>query len=141
MIERSSQMETFGQSLSHEDVSQCISSLFENRTSKTIRIGIGTGIVGHVVCSGEPFSCADAYDCDKFNPAVDRSSGYRTRQILCVPMLSTSSGKNKVIGAIQVVNRCDHEGVDRAAPFNGDEQQLLMTLGPCLSSAFNKSLQ
>jgi lysyl-tRNA synthetase class II len=32
----------------------------QHGTVKEIRIGIGTGIVGHVVCSGELFSCADA---------------------------------------------------------------------------------
>ena len=100
-----------------------------NGGSKQIRIGIGTGIVGHVVCSGEPFACEDAYDCDKFNPAVDRSSGYRTRQILCVPMMSTTKGKSSVVGAIQVVNRAEGVEGGTTTPFTDDEQQLLMTLG------------
>eukprot|EP00946_MAST-07B_sp_MAST-7B-sp1_P001829 g1829.t1 len=100
-----------------------------NGSTKQIRIAIGAGIVGHVVCSGEAFSCEDAYDCDKFNPAVDRSSGYRTRQILCVPMVSHKKGKNNVVGAIQVVNRCESATEGVSAPFTKEEQQLLMTLG------------
>ena len=100
-----------------------------NGEVKEIRIDISKGIVGHVVCSGETFSCVDAYDCDKFNPSIDRSSGYRTRQILCVPLLSkTSGGKQKIVGAIQVVNRAEKADSISAA-FSKSEEQLLVTLG------------
>ena len=96
--------------------------------NKEIRIDIGKGIVGHVVCSGETFSCLDAYDSDKFNPSVDRSSGYRTRQILCVPLTSATEGSSKIVGAIQVINRAE-SAEDASAAFTDGEQQLLVALG------------
>ena len=105
-----------------------------NGVAKEIRIDINTGIVGHVVCSGETFSCVDAYDSNKFNANVDRSSGYRTRQILCVPLISKTSKTPKIVGAIQVVNRAD-TAESISSEFSASEEQLLVTLGEQIVTA------
>jgi putative ABC transport system ATP-binding protein len=59
----------------------------ENERPVDIRIPIGSGIAGHVFASGEPMNLPDAYASPLFNPEVDRATGYRTRSILCVPLL------------------------------------------------------
>ncbi|HXJ37596.1 MAG TPA: ATP-binding cassette domain-containing protein [Candidatus Eisenbacteria bacterium] len=51
-----------------------------------IRIPTSTGIAGHVYRSGEPLNVPDAYASPLFNPEVDQRTGYRTRNILGVPI-------------------------------------------------------
>lgn len=51
---------------------------------------------------------ADAYKDRRFDPTVDRKSGYRTRHILCVPVCDQSTGQ--VLGCIQVINKKDKDG-------------------------------
>lgn len=67
-----------------------------------IRVPMGKGIVGHVTEKCEIVNIADAYADCRFNPDVDRKTGFRTRNILCVPLRSYD---NKVLGAIQILNK------------------------------------
>lgn len=67
-----------------------------------IRLPVGKGIAGWVVSTGE---CAIVDDVEKdarFNPEIDRLTGYKTRNVLCVPIFSRD---NKVIGALEVLNK------------------------------------
>lgn len=43
----------------------------------------------------------DAYKDSRFNPEVDKKTGYRTKNILCMPI----QGKHGVIGVVQLLNR------------------------------------
>ncbi len=67
-----------------------------------IRLPVGQGIAGCVAATGEVIRIDDAYADDRFDRNVDRLSGFRTRNILTVPM------KNKqeaIIGVLQVLNK------------------------------------
>ena len=66
-----------------------------------IRFPCDRGIAGSVFQSGEPAIVDDAYDDPRFNPAVDVDTGFRTRNILCVPV-RTRSGD--IIGVTEVLN-------------------------------------
>ena len=55
-----------------------------------IRIPIGTGIAGEVLRTGKPLNVPDAYASPFFNPDVDRATGFRTRAVLCLPILDRS---------------------------------------------------
>ncbi len=52
-----------------------------------IRLPLGEGIAGHVARTGETVNVADAYADPRFQPDVDRRTGYRTRTLLCAPMV------------------------------------------------------
>lgn len=69
-----------------------------------LRIPVGVGIAGHVARTGELLNIPDAYQDPRFNPEVDKETGFRTRSILCAPMF-THSGK--LIGVLQVLNKRD----------------------------------
>ena len=57
---------------------------------------------GHVITKGETLNIVDAYEDERFNPDVDRKTGYRTRTVLCAPIY----GKEKaIIGVVQLVNK------------------------------------
>ena len=50
-----------------------------------IRIPMGTGIVGDCIATGKSINIPDAYRDSRFNPDIDKKTGFVTRQILCVP--------------------------------------------------------
>ena len=67
-----------------------------------LRIPDDAGIVGQVVQTGEPRRVGSALDEREINRSVDRSTGYQTRTLLCVP-LRTSQGE--VFGAFEGINK------------------------------------
>ena len=99
--------------------------------SAEIRIPLGAGIAGAVAATGRPVRIDDAYADPRFNAAVDRSSGYRTRNLLTVPMRNT---KGEVVGVLQALNRRD-------GPFTDEDEELLGALaGPAASAIENAVL-
>ena len=81
----------------------------------SLRLPDDAGIVGEVLRTGAPIRVRDAYDDPRFNKEVDASSGFRTRSLLCVPLLAADGQR---IGAFEVMNKL--EGAFTA----GDEQTL-----------------
>jgi len=69
---------------------------------KEIRFPVGVGIAGEVAKTQKPLNIPDAYSDPRFNPDFDKQSGYRTRTILCLPMISSTG---KLEGVIQVLNK------------------------------------
>jgi serine phosphatase RsbU (regulator of sigma subunit) len=67
-----------------------------------IRLPIGKGIAGHVAKTGKTIMLKDAYKHPRFNPEVDKKTGYHTKTMLCTPM---KDRKGKKIGVIQIVNK------------------------------------
>ncbi len=99
--------------------------------SGEIRIPLGAGIAGAVAATGETIRIDDAYSDARFNPDVDRASGYRTRNILTVPMRNT---KGEVVGVLQALNRRD-------GAFTAEDEELLGALaGPAASAIENAVL-
>jgi len=83
-----------------------------------IRLEVGEGIAGWVAETREIVNIPDAYADQRFQPAVDLKSGYRTRSILSVPMLGALGG---LVGVLQVLNKQD-------GPFTQPDEELLMAL-------------
>jgi len=79
-----------------------------------ICIPIDKGIAGSCATKGEIIKIDEAYEDDRFNPAFDKKSGYRTRTILCMPMKSN----DEVIAVLQLINK--NNGL-----FTTDDQNLL----------------
>ncbi len=69
-----------------------------------LRLPAGKGIVGECLRTGKPVVVPDAYADARFNQEVDRSSGYHTRNLICVPLREEGG---RVIGAFQAINRLD----------------------------------
>ena len=74
-----------------------------------IVIPMGKGIAGAVAASGEAIRIDDAYADDRFNPDIDRKSGFRTRSILCLPVRDRSG---EVFAVAQLLNRKDGNPFD-----------------------------
>ncbi|MCK5738165.1 GAF domain-containing protein, partial [bacterium] len=67
-----------------------------------IRFPRHLGVAGHVATSGEILNISDAYADQRFNSAIDRQTGYHTRNMLTFPMKNSFGG---VIGVFQVLNK------------------------------------
>lgn len=73
------------------------------------------GVAGWVVRHGEPLIINDVARDSRFNPDVDKRTGFKTQAIICVPLKL----KDQVIGVIEVINRRDGN------PFNRDDLNLM----------------
>jgi signal transduction histidine kinase len=102
-----------------EDGRQLWSKVTQGDERVEIRLDVGEGIAGWVGQTREIVNIPDAYADQRFQPAVDLKSGYRTRSILCVPMLGALGG---TVGVVQVLNK--HGG-----PFVKGDEELLLALG------------
>lgn len=69
--------------------------------TQQIRLPRGTGLAGHVFDTGESVLTPDAYADPRFNRANDHQTGFRTRDIVTVPMLDLD---RKPVGVLQAVN-------------------------------------
>jgi Nif-specific regulatory protein len=72
--------------------------------SEIIRFDANLGIAGESFESGKTINVKDAYSHPKFNPEIDKRTGYRTKSILCVPLKDI---KGKTIGVLQTLNKND----------------------------------
>lgn len=75
----------------------------------TARVPTNRGIVGRVFETGEPLLVPDAYAEPLFNRAVDEETGFRTREILAVPLRDS---KGHVFGAAQLLNKTEGGAFD-----------------------------
>jgi phosphoserine phosphatase RsbU/P len=74
-----------------------------------IRVPAGAGIVGSVAASGDFVAIPDAYKDSRFNPEVDKKTGFHTKEILCVPLYGVED--HRVIGVLQALNKTDGETI------------------------------
>jgi phosphoserine phosphatase RsbU/P len=92
--------------------------------AREIRLPLGSGIAGSVAATAETVNIPHAYADKRFNREHDRTSGYITRSILCMPLKNYSGS---VVGVIQALNKNTGE------PFNEYDEQVLSAL--CGSAA------
>jgi putative ABC transport system ATP-binding protein len=69
-----------------------------------LRISLDSGIAGAVARSGEAIRVADAYQDSRFNSDMDLTTGFKTRSILCLPVLNQ---QGQVFAVAQLLNRLD----------------------------------
>jgi adenylate cyclase len=94
-----------------------------------IRFPAHMGVAGSVFTSGEAEIIADAYADGRFNQEVDRRTGYRTRNILCVPIRNKN---HEVIGITQALNK-------NVGDFDSEDQRLLEALSLQASAALENA--
>lgn len=82
------------------------SKVAQGEESREIRIPLGSGVAGWVAQNGELANIPDAYEDPRFNPEVDRVTGYRTKSILCGPVKNLGG---QIVGVIQVINKKEGE--------------------------------
>ncbi len=113
------------------DTDELWSKVAQGLDSRELRFPAGSGLAGHTARSGEVLNIPDAYEDDRFNQEFDRQTGYRTRQVLCVPLFRRDG---EVIGVAQALNRRD------GGAFTGEDVRRLETLASLAAVAVENSL-
>ena len=94
------------------------------KSMKKFRLKIGQGIAGHVAAKGQSVLVNDARKSSRFFSGIDKQTGFKTRSVLCVPIVS----KQKVTGVIQVLNKIDGD-------FTAGDQDCLQAIADSVSTA------
>lgn len=84
-----------------------------------IRFPSHLGIAGHVAATGEILNIPDVYADPRFNPNIDKKTGYVTRNMLTTPMRNKMG---EIIGVFQALNKV-------GGPFTKDDEALLDAIG------------
>lgn len=95
-----------------------------------IRFPADKGIAGFVAGSGETLNIPDAYADYRFNPEVDKKTGYKTKNMLTMPMRDK---RNEVIGVFQVLNR-------ETGSFTSKDEELLKAISSIAAGALENAL-
>ncbi|MDW7773095.1 MAG: GAF domain-containing protein [Desulfobulbaceae bacterium] len=91
---------------------------------KKIKLEMGQGISGAVAARGEPIIANRASESSNFYSQIDEITGFATRSVLCVPMIS----QGRVIGIIEVLNK-------REGDFTEDDKGILQSIASSVSIA------
>ena len=74
----------------------------EGKDSPPIRVPAGRGLVGECLEKRQIINVPDAYADRRFSDSVDRTTGFRTRSILSIPLLGRQGDP---VGVMQLLNK------------------------------------
>lgn len=94
-----------------------------------IRFSADMGIAGETLRLQRPVNVPDCYADPRFNPDVDRATGYISRCLLSVPL---SGIDNTQIGVLQVLNK-------RGGIFSQEDEQIALTLAAHCAVALQRA--
>jgi adenylate cyclase len=98
------------------DKGQLWSKVPQDNTQKflEIRTPITVGIPGHVATTGQYLNISETYTHPLFSPELEKQMGYKIRNILCMPVISS---KNQTVAVVQLANKTGN------VPFNHDDEE------------------
>src|SRR3569833_1039618 len=101
-----------------EDGGTLTSKVVQGEEVVEIRLTVGEGIAGWVAQTQETLNIPDAYADQRFQPAFDLKSGYRTRSNLTETMVGALGG---LVGVLQLINKL-------GGPFERGDEELAAAL-------------
>ncbi len=87
--------------------------------TKELRFAANKGLAGHVAMTGETINIKNAYESEYFNKDIDLQTGYKTKNILCMPIRNLS---HQIVGVFQVLNKFEGD-------FTQKDEDLLIAIG------------
>ncbi len=90
-----------------------------------LRVQASSLVAGYSAITGEVVNIHDPYGDQRFNPLFDRQRDFRTRNVLCVPVVNR---RGWVVGAVQVDNKID-------GAFNDEDVRVLRAIASQLGVA------
>ncbi|MCB9419682.1 MAG: GAF domain-containing protein [Ardenticatenaceae bacterium] len=94
-----------------------------------VKVPIGRGFVGHVAQKGKWIYTNDAHAHPVFYSEVDELTGFKTRSLLCVPLLFGG----KIIGVMQLLNKIDDT-------FDDQDVERALTIASAIAIAVTNAL-
>src|SRR2546423_10963953 len=98
------------------------------RTATEIRLPLGQGLAGQSALTGETINVPDAYADPRFDRDIDLRTGFRTLNMLVVPVWGS---RGKPVGVIQALNKRD-------GTFERRDQMLLETVAETVAPVLEK---
>jgi phosphoserine phosphatase len=95
---------------------------------QVIRLPAEKGIAGWVAREGSAVRLVDAYADSRFEPDIDRKLGFRTRQLMCLPIRNEAGA---IIGVLQLLNK--------AEGFTDEDEAFLDALSAHVALALEKA--
>jgi signal transduction histidine kinase len=94
-----------------------------------INLPRSSGVAGWVFSNKTPLIVPDAYSEPRFYPGIDEKTGFKTKNILCVPLINRDY---KCIGTLQALNK-------KSGDFTTDDKEILMHLANYITVAIENS--
>ena len=101
----------------------------KKRAVEGLKLNVGEGIAGSVVATGKPVVIQDVRNDKRFSDKIDRSTGFKTRSMICVPLIL----RDKPVGALQVMNKRNRE------PFRQADLELLNSMAQLIAVAMENA--
>jgi phosphoserine phosphatase RsbU/P len=98
--------------------------------AREIRIPFGVGIAGATAQTREIINLPDAYKDSRFNSAVDKTSGFRTKSLLAVPIVAEG---DQLMGVVEVMNK------KGGGAFTGEDERFLEAICGDFSIALRRA--
>jgi signal transduction protein with GAF and PtsI domain len=95
-----------------------------------IRIPSNCGVAGWVFQNNTPLIINDAYSDPRFYSGVDKISGFKTRNILCVPLVSN---RGSCIGTLEALNKISDD-------FRDEDLEWLTSISHYVAIALENSI-
>lgn len=99
-------------------------------SEQTIRVRAGVGIAGTVAATGQMITVNDAYSDPRFFHGVDDDTGYRTRNMLALPL---AGADGEIIGAFEILNK-------REGTYTAEDTEIALSLGANAALAIQNAL-
>ncbi|WP_457567925.1 HD domain-containing phosphohydrolase [Desulfurobacterium sp.] len=96
---------------------------------RRIEVPWNRGIAGWCFQNGRSLIVNDAYSDPRFEKSIDKKTGYKTRNILAVPLFNR---KGEVIGVFQAINKLNGN-------FTGEDEDMLTLLSGYAASAIENT--
>lgn len=94
-----------------------------------VRLPVGRGLIGACAHDRAPINVPDCYADPRFDPAMDRASGFHTRCSLTLPLVHVD---DTLVGVMQVLNRA-------GGPFGADDEALALALAAQAAVALQRA--
>jgi adenylate cyclase len=94
------------------DKSQLWTKMVQENVHKPleVRIPITVGIPGHVASTGQCLNISDISTHPLFSPELEKQMGYKIKNILCMPVISS---KNQTVAVVQLANKAGDTPFDQ----------------------------
>ena len=104
--------------LLNKDKNELWSRVYIGSERVNIQLPVGTGVAGYVAATGDVVNIADAYLDPRFNPEIDKITGFHTSSMLCMPMRDREGA---IIGVFQLLNK-------KTGSFNEEDESFITAL-------------
>jgi phosphoserine phosphatase RsbU/P len=112
------------------EADQLYSKVAEGMQTREIRMPASFGVAGATARTRTTINMPDAYLDPRFDRSFDEATGYRTRSLLCTPIIGENQ---RLIGVLEVLNKLD------GTAFTTDDEALLHAMCTHLRLAIERA--